>query len=83
MSLIGSNYAFEDKLDMEALNEISSDCSREISEYKNGFAVLKGVYTPFGGLLNQISSNWGKEDLSQNVSHAVSNFDMSVFNELQ
>jgi hypothetical protein len=68
---------------MESLNAISSECYKEIQEYKNGFAVLKGAYAPFGGLLNQISSNWGKEDLTQNVSHAVSNFDMSIFSELE
>jgi hypothetical protein len=68
---------------MEALNTISSECYKEIQEYKNGFAVLKGAYAPFGGLLNQISSNWGKEEISSNISSAVSNFDMGVFSELE
>lgn len=73
---IWSDYAFEDKLDTEALNNISSECSREIKEYKNGFAVLKGAYAPFGELLNQISS-W------KDISELISNFDISSFNKLE
>lgn len=73
---IWSEYAFEDKLDIEALNNISSECSREIKGLKNGEDVLKGAYAPFGRLLNQISSG-------ENITELISNFDVSRFNELE
>ena len=73
---IWSDYAFEDKIDKEAFNNISSECAKEIKEYKNGEAVLKGAYAPFGALLNQISS-W------KDISKLISNFDVSSFNKLE
>lgn len=73
---IWSDYAFEDKLDVEALDNINSECVREVKEYKNGFAVLKGAYAPFTNLLNQISS--GKD-----IWELISNFDVSGFDKLE
>lgn len=67
---------------MNALNDINTECAKEIQEFKNGFSILKGAYAPFGGLLNKISTNWNKQDLSANISNAVSSFDMNVFSEL-
>jgi hypothetical protein len=61
---------------MEALNNISSECAREVKEYKNGFAVLKGAYAPFGKLLTQISSG-------KNIHESISNFDVSSFDKLE
>jgi hypothetical protein len=83
MKLLGSDYAFEEKLDKQALNEINSECAREVDEVKNGFAVLEGAYAPFGGLLKNLGQNWDETKISESVSKAFSNFDMTAFSELE
>lgn len=71
---IWSKYAFEDELKVEELDNISSECIKEIKNFKNGKAVLKGAYAPFGKLLNQFSN--GKD-----TSELISNFDISSFDK--
>ncbi|WP_428737422.1 hypothetical protein [Sulfurimonas sp.] len=83
MRLIGSDYAFEEKLDKQALNEINSECAREMDDFKNGFAVLQGAYAPFGGLLKNLAQNWDETKIAESISKSFSNLDMSVFSKLE
>jgi len=83
MSLIDSEYAFEEKLDMKALSDINTECAREVDEFKNANDILDGAYAPFGGLLNKIGQNWDETNVSESVSKALSGFDMSSISELE
>ena len=67
MKLVDSEYAFEEKLDMKALNDINSECANKVDQVKNGFAILDGAYAPFQGLLNNLAQNWNNTDVSENV----------------
>jgi len=83
MSLLDSEYAFEEKLDMKALSDINTECAREVDEFKNANDILDGAYAPFGGLLNKIGQNWDETNVSESVSKALSGFDMSSISELE
>jgi hypothetical protein len=50
--------------------------------FKNSFAILQGVYTPFDFITNEVRENWGKQDLKTILKNAVANVSKDVFSKL-
>jgi len=74
LSLKWSSYSFDKEIDKQALNELEHNHNNKLEEVENGFAVLKGVYTPLSSLLNKIWEHWWKEDFKENLKTSISNF---------
>ena len=82
MSLIWSSYSFDEEIDKKALAEVMWKCEKELMEVQNSFAVLKGLYKPFDGLLMSARENWWKPNLKDKLNEAVSGFSKGLFDEL-
>ena len=81
LGLVGSDYNFSKKIDKEALSSINEINIDKLAGIQNSFAVLKGLYTPFDGLINNIKQNWDKQDLKEVIKGAISNFPRDVFSD--
>lgn len=82
MSLIWSQYSFDEEIDKKALAEVMGKGEKELMEVQNSEAVLKGLYKPFDGLLMSARENWWKPDLKEKLNEAVSGFSKGLFDEL-
>jgi len=82
MSLLWSSYGFEKKIDIKAMSEINSECTKEINSLQNSLAILKDTYVPFGDLLSQIRQNWNKEDFNEKLQNSISSFPSETFTNL-
>ncbi len=82
MSLIWSSYSFDEEIDKKALAEVMWKGKKELMEVQNSFAVLKGLYKPFDGLLMSARENWWKPNLKDKLNEAVSGFSKGLFDEL-
>ena len=82
MSLVWSDYAFEEKLDKKALDELMSTNQAELEAVKKSFWVLQSFWVSFDELLKALSSNWGKKDFKTTLSEVVNNFSTDVFSSL-
>lgn len=82
MSLIGSSYSFDEKIDKQALEEITADSKDQLSEVQSSYTTLKGAYAPFDSFINEIRENWGKQDLKVVIKNALANFSQDVFSGL-
>lgn len=83
LSLEWSAYSFDEKLDKNALWELFEKNKNKLEDIQNSVTVLKGVYTPFDRLLNQIRSNWWKQDLKETLKNPLSSFPSSTFTNLE
>lgn len=81
LSLIGSNYSFDEKIDESALADILWDNQNNFEAVQNGFAVLKGFAKPFSLLLTQIGEHWNKATFGENLKIAVANFSKNIFSD--
>lgn len=82
MSLIWSSYSFDEEIDKKALAEVMGKSEKELMEVQNSFAVLKGLYKPFDGLLMSARENWWKPNLKDKLNEAVTGFSKGLFDEL-
>ena len=82
MSLIWSSYSFDEEIDKKALAEVMGKGEKELMEVQNSFAVLKGLYKPFDGLLMSARENWWKPNLKDKLNEAVTGFSKGLFDEL-
>jgi len=55
----------------------------KLKEIQNSITILKNVYTPFNSLLNQIKTNWQKQDLKETLKNPLSSFPSSTFTNLE
>ncbi|XPV67778.1 MAG: hypothetical protein ACNI25_10680 [Halarcobacter sp.] len=55
----------------------------KLKEIQNSITILKNVYTPFDSLLNQIKTNWQKQDLKETLKNPLSRFPSSTFANLE
>ena len=82
MSLIWSQYSFDEEIDKKALSEVMWKGEQELMEVQNSFAVLKGLYKPFDGLLMNARDNWWKPNLKEKLNESVAGFSKDLFDEL-
>ena len=82
LSLIWSHYSFDEEIDKQILEKITSENKDKLDELQSSFATLKGVYTPFDWLLKNIKANWWKENLKEKINESISNFSRNIFTEL-
>ena len=82
LSLIWSHYSFDEEIDKQVLEKITLENKDKLDELQSSFATLKGVYTPFDGLLKNIKTNWWKENLKEKINESISNFSKNIFTEL-
>lgn len=83
LSLEWSSYSFDEKIDKNALWELFEKNKNKLENIQNSVTVLKGVYTPFDGLLTQIRTNWWKQDLKETLNNPLSSFSSDVFTNLE
>lgn len=82
MSLIWSQYSFDEEIDKKALSEVMWKGEKELMEVQNSFAVLKGLYKPFDGLLMSARDNWWKPNMKEKINESVAGFSKGLFDEL-
>ena len=82
MSLIWSQYSFDEEIDKKALSEVMWKGEKELMEVQNSFAVLKGLYKPFDGLLVSARDNWWKPNMKEKINESVVGFSKGLFDEL-
>lgn len=82
MSLIWSQYSFDEEIDKKALSEVMWKGEKELMEVQNSFAVLKGLYKPFDGLLMSARDNWWKPNMKEKINESVAGFLKGLFDEL-
>lgn len=82
MSLIWSQYSFDEEIDKKALSEVMWKGEQELMEVQNSEAVLKGLYKPFDGLLMSARDNWWKPNLKEKLNESVVGFSKGLFDEL-
>lgn len=83
LSLIGSDYSFDEKIDKDSLWELFEQKKDKLEDIQNSVTILKGVYTPFDGLLTQIKENWWKQDLKETLKNPLSHFQSDTFTNLE
>lgn len=79
LSLIWSDYSFDEKIDSKILFDVSSKYENNIRDIKNGFAVLKEGYPSLTNLLNNIWASWNKENFFENLKNSVNGFPNDIF----
>jgi len=82
MSLVWSEYSFTENIDKEAFTNINEESIDKLTGIDNSFTILKGLYKPFGGFINQIKQDLWKEDFKQTIKSTISNFSQDIFNGL-
>lgn len=82
MSLIWSQYSFDEEIDKKALSEVMWKGEQELMEVQNSEAVLKGLYKPFDGLLMSARGNWWKPNMKEKLNESVAGFSKGLFDEL-
>lgn len=82
LSLKDSDYSFDKNINIQELQEVMGESTDKLKSLQNSFAILKGSYEPFNGLLNQIRTNWGKENFQDKINIAISNFPQDIFSNL-
>jgi len=82
MSLVGSDYSFDETIDKKALEEIMSDSKEELETIKKSFGVLKEFGVSFDTLLKSIREHWWKDDFKTKLSEAIGSFSRDVFDDL-
>lgn len=60
MSLIGSEYSFDEELDKKAIAELMSSSEHDLDMIQNSRTVLKDLAKSFDVLLSNIKSDLGK-----------------------
>ncbi len=83
LSLEWSDYSFDEKIDKGALWELFEKNKNKLENIQNSVTILKGVYTPFDGLLNQIRINWWKQNLKETLKNPLSSFPSATFLNLE
>lgn len=83
LSLEWSDYSFDEKIDKNALWELFEKNKNKLENIQNSVTILKGVYTPFDALLNQIRTNWWKQDFKEILKNPLSSFPSATFTNLE
>lgn len=58
MSLIGSEYSFDEEIDKKALDKLTAMSREQLDEVQNSVAVLNGLYKPFDNLVSELRKSW-------------------------
>lgn len=58
LSLIGSEYSFDEEIDKKALDKLTEESKEQLNEAQNSVAVLNGLYKPFDNLVFEARKNW-------------------------
>lgn len=58
MSLIGSEYSFDEEIDKKALDKLTAESKEQLNEIQNSGAILNGLYKPFDNLVTELRKNW-------------------------
>ena len=82
MSLIWSDYSFDEELDKQALFKLETESKGALMAVQKGFALLKGLHKPFDVLLSQIRQIWGKPHFLENLKSVVGAFAKDSFADL-
>ena len=82
MSLVWSEYSFTENIDKQALTNINEESIDKLTSIDNSFTIIKGLYKPFGGFINQVKQDLWKQDFKQTIKSTISNFSKDIFNGL-
>ena len=82
MSLIWSDYSFDEELDAKALSRLETESKEALGGVQNAFSILKGLYKPLDNLLYKIREIWGKANFLVNLKNVVSDFSKDIFSNL-
>lgn len=58
MSLIGSEYSFDEEIDEKVLDKLTAKSREQLDEVQNSVAVLNGLYKPFDNIVTEARKNW-------------------------
>ena len=79
MSLIWSNYSFDEEIDKKEIDEIIWDSKEELEDLKNSFATLGEFEKSFSDFRNGLRKVWWKENFKENLKRLIQNFWKEVF----
>ena len=83
MSLIWSDYSFDEELDKKALSKLLEESKGELMAVQNSFTILEGLYKPFDVLLKSIRKIWWNPDFKASLKDVVSGFTQDIFSSLE
>lgn len=81
MSLIGSEYSFDEEIDKKALDKLTAESKEQLNEIQNSGAILNGLYKPFDNLVTELRKNWWKDSYKENMQWVISNISKGIFSE--
>lgn len=81
MSLIWSEYSFDEEIDKKALDKLTAKSREQLDEVQNSSAVLNGLYKPFDNLVSKARKNWWKDGYKENMLWVINNISKGIFSE--
>lgn len=83
LSVVGSNYSFDEKIDIEELNDLNYEHREELWDLESWISNLKSFWSDFDDFLYNVWKSWWKDDFIADLSNHVDDFIVKASSDLQ